>query len=86
MTTLLIFFVLFFSLVVLYICRDKNAWDILFFNTTLATITLFAIGLIAQSEKVWLAIVGVIGIVATGEKITSILTTKKGNSKHQERE
>ena len=65
----LIVFVLIFSLLVLWICRKRNAWDIMFFNTTLATLSLFVIGILAKNNDVWIAIVAVLGIVATGEKI-----------------
>lgn len=79
MNTFLIIFVLFCSLVTFYLCKNRNAWDILFFNTTLATTTLFIIGIIAQNEKVWLSIVTVLGVVATGDKIVSFFL--KGKNK-----
>ncbi len=61
------------SLVIYWICRNKNAWDVMLFNTTLAVVILFMIGLMENS--LWDEIVYVLGAIATGTAIAGILKT-----------
>lgn len=60
-----------FSGYVLWICRKKNAWDILFYNSMIGILVLLTIGLLVNDKDVWLKIISFIGVVATGSAITS---------------
>jgi hypothetical protein len=52
------------SLIIFWINRTRNAWDVMYFNATLAIIALFMIGLLENS--VWDDVVYVLGGVALG--------------------
>ncbi|OGZ45537.1 MAG: hypothetical protein A3C84_04185 [Candidatus Ryanbacteria bacterium RIFCSPHIGHO2_02_FULL_48_12] len=67
-----------FSLVTIWVNRKRNAWDILFFNSTSAILTLFMIGILAGDLGVWKIIVVALGAVAVGEKIARFFFTKNG--------
>lgn len=56
--------------------NERNAWDALFLNSTIAIIALFMIGLVSNTEEIWLRIVSFIGIMATGSAIMSAFTKK----------
>lgn len=68
--------VLVFSAVIFWITKDKNAWDVLFFNSTLSILTLFMVGILANDIDVWKIIAGTLGVVATGEKIVALFIKK----------
>lgn len=61
-----------FSLIIFWINRQRNAWDILFFNSTLGIIALFMIGILANNNNVWNTIAIAFGLIITGEKITTV--------------
>lgn len=52
--------------------QRRNAWDVLFFNSTLGLITLFIIGVLMNDKEIWLRVISFIGIVATGSAIASV--------------
>ena len=58
-----------FSLYIMWINKGRNAWDILFFNSTLAIISLFMVGILAKNLDVWKIVAIALGVIATGEKI-----------------
>ena len=62
------------SLIIFWINRKRNAWDVMFFNTTLAIIVLFMIGLLEDS--VWDEVVYVLGAVAVGSGIAAIFKAR----------
>ena len=66
-----------FSIVIFWINKKRNAWDVLFFNSTLAIVTLFMAGILANDVNVWKIVVGALGIVATGEKIVAFFVKDK---------
>jgi hypothetical protein len=66
--------VLAFATLVLFLNKKRNAWDIMFFNTTLAILTLFIIGLLTDSA--WKEIVYTLGLVAIGSGIAGIFKQK----------
>ena len=59
---------------ILFVCRNKNAWDVMFFNTTLAIVALFMIGLLDSS--VWGTVVWALGLVATGTGVAGIFRVR----------
>jgi len=63
--------VLTLSLLIFWINRKRNAWDVMFFNTTLAIVVLFMVGLLENS--VWDKVVYALGAVAVGSGIAAIL-------------
>lgn len=66
-----------FSGVIFWINKNRNAWDVLFFNSTLAIVALFMIGILASDAGVWKIVAGALGIVATGEKIVALFVKDK---------
>ena len=62
--------------VILWINKKGNVWDILFFNSTLAIVTLFIVGLYVNDIIVWRIVVGSLGTIATGEIIIRHLIKK----------
>lgn len=66
-----------FSAVIFWINKSRNAWDVLFFNSTLAIVTLFMAGILANNVDVWKIVVGALGVVATGEKIVAFFVKDK---------
>lgn len=66
-----------FSIAIFWINKSRNAWDVLFFNSTLAIITLFMIGILAKNVDVWKIVAGALGFVATGEKIVAFFIKDK---------
>lgn len=55
---------------IFYINKKRNAWDVMFFNSTLAIVALFMIGIL-NSES-WEHIVYSLGVVATGTGIAAV--------------
>lgn len=53
--------------------KERNAWDVLFLNPILALIALFFIGLVANNLEIWKWIIGLLGIIAVGERLTGVL-------------
>lgn len=66
-----------FSTAIFYINRKRNAWDVLFFNSTLAILMLFIIGLLVNNISVWKYIVVGLMVIATSEKITGFFVEKE---------
>lgn len=66
-----------FSAAIFWINKSRNAWDVLFFNSTLAIVVLFMVGILANDSGVWKIIAGTLGIVATGEKIVALFLKDK---------
>ena len=62
---------------ILLINRKRNAWDIMFFNTTLAIVVLFVIGILSPEH--WKEIVYALGAVGTGTGIAGIFRQRKSN-------
>lgn len=60
---------------ILWIGRKKNAWDVMFYNTTLAIVALCIIGLL--DGGLWKEIVYVLGIVAIGGGIAGIFRERR---------
>jgi len=58
-----------FSAAILWLHKGRNAWDILFFNSTLAILALFMVGVWANDLSVWKIVAIALGAIATGEKI-----------------
>jgi hypothetical protein len=69
--------IIIFSLVIFWINKNRNAWDVLFFNSTLAIVTLFMVGILANNIDVWKIVAGALGFVATGEKIVAFFIKDK---------
>jgi len=67
--------VLGWSLIIFYLNKGRNAWDVMMFNSTLAIIALFMIGLLENSA--WDEIVWVLGAVAIGSGVSAILKASK---------
>lgn len=65
------------SIVIFYMNRKRNAWDILFFNSTLAILGLFMVGILADNIGVWKYIATGLIIIATGEKIVGLLVKEE---------
>ena len=72
---LLILFAL--SMTILGLSKNRNAWDILFLNSTLAIVALFMVGMLANNVSVWFVVAASLAIVATGEKIMAIFLKDK---------
>lgn len=70
---------LIFALIIFWINRQRNAWDILFFNSTLGIIALFMIGVLASDNNVWKIVAIAFGSIITGEKIISLFFKEKIN-------
>ncbi len=51
--------------------RRRNAWDVLFLNSTLGIIALFMIGILMNNQEVWLRVISFIGVVATGSAVAA---------------
>lgn len=66
---------------ILFLCKKRNAQDILAFNTLLGIVSLFIIGLISNDKEVWLKIVSFLGVVATGSAFAS--TFFRGRNERQ---
>ncbi|MBU4511701.1 hypothetical protein KKD19_00445 [Patescibacteria group bacterium] len=66
-----------FSVAIFKINNTRNAWDVLFFNSTLAILALFMIGVLANDTNVWKYIVIGLIIIATGEKVTGFFVEKE---------
>jgi len=66
--------------VILFLCRKRNAWDVLAFNTILGIISLFIIGLIMNDKEIWLRVISYLGIVATGSAFASAFFRHKNNN------
>ena len=64
--------------VILWLNKGRNAWDIMFFNTTLAMVMLFMIGLL--NSNFWREIVYTLGAVAVGSGIAGIFKYRKDKS------
>jgi len=62
------------ALAVWFLSKRRNAGDVIFFNTTLAIVVLFIIGLIAGN--LWKEIVYILGAVAVGSNIIDIIKQK----------
>jgi len=77
MELIFITIIVIFSAVIFWINKKRNAWDVLFFNSTLAIVSLFMVGILADDANVWKIVVAVLGIVATGEKIVAIFIKNK---------
>lgn len=60
-----------FALAILWLNKSRNAWDILFFNSTVGILILFMIGLLLDDKDAWLRIISFIGTVATGSAVVS---------------
>lgn len=56
---------------IVYLCRNKNAWDIAFFNLTYALLMLFIIGTVVNDKGIWQIIIHYVGTVAVGSGIIS---------------
>lgn len=67
----------FFTLGVLWVTKNRNAWDILFFNSTLATLALFMVGILANDLSIWKVVAIALGVIATGEKIVGFFVRNK---------
>lgn len=76
METFFLVLLLLLGAAILYICRDKNAWDVLAFNSVLGIVALFMIGILAGNAEVWLRIVSFLGVVATGSAFAAVLSKK----------
>ena len=66
--------VLIMASVVFYLNRKRNAWDVMFFNTTFAIVVLFMIGLL--KSDVWDKVVYTLGLVAIGSGIAGIFKVR----------
>lgn len=66
-----------FSAVIFWINKNRNAWDVLFFNSTLSIMALFMAGILANNVDVWKIVVVALGVVATGEKIVALFIKDK---------
>ena len=64
---------IYFALKVFTLNEKRNAQDILFYNSTLAILSIFMVGIIASDPVVWRYIVISLAVVATGEKIVGFL-------------
>ena len=62
---------------ILALSKNRNAWDILFLNSTMAIVALFMIGTLANNVSVWNVVAASLAIVATGEKIMAIFVKDK---------
>ncbi len=62
-------------IIILIINKKRNAWDIMFYNTTLAIYVLFMIGLIDGNS--WPTIIYSLGIVAVGTGIAAVMKNLK---------
>lgn len=69
METLFIAAIIIFSLIIFYMNRKRNAWDILIVNSTLAIVAMFMVGILAGDAGVWKIVAGALGVVASGEKL-----------------
>ncbi|HPL95825.1 MAG TPA: hypothetical protein PLF15_03580 [bacterium] len=69
--------VLVFAGVIIYLNKKRNAWDIMFFNTTFAIVVLFIIGILTDNH--WKEIVYTLGLVAVGSGIAGIFSARKQN-------
>ena len=56
--------------VIFWINRKRNAWDVMFFNTTLAILVLFMIGIL--ENDVWGQVAYALGGVAIGQGLAGI--------------
>jgi len=65
------------SMTILGLSKNRNAWDILFLNSTLAIVALFMVGMLANNVSVWNVVAASLAIVATGEKIMAIFVKDK---------
>lgn len=68
---------LIFTGAVFYFARKRNAWDLLFFNTTLGILALFLIGILLNDKEIWLRVISFLGIVATGSAFASAFFRSK---------
>ena len=72
-----------FSISIFWINKKRNAWDVLFFNSTPAILGLFMVGILAQDSDVWKIIASGLIIIATGGNIVGFfIESKKDNKKH----
>lgn len=55
---------------IFWINRSRNAWDVMFFNTTLAIVVLFMIGILNPEH--WKEIVYALSVVAIGTGIAGV--------------
>ncbi len=53
-----------------WINRKRNAWDVMFFNTILAIVALFMIGIL--DSEYWKDVVYALTLVATGTGIAAV--------------
>lgn len=60
---------------ILFFNKRRNAWDVMFYNTTLAVVVLFMIGLLAKD--VWKEVVYSLSLVAVGSGIAGIFKQRK---------
>jgi hypothetical protein len=70
------------SILAIIVLQNRNAWDALFLNSTIALVILFMIGLLVNDKEVWLRVIGFIGVVATGSAIASVFI-KNNQSKNK---
>lgn len=69
------------SVIIIIFNRKRNAWDVLFFNSPIAIVTLFMIGILANNFEVWQAIVWSTAIIATGGSFAwSLINKPKQNT------
>jgi len=52
--------------------QERNAWDVLFLNSTLGIIALFMTGILMNDKEIWLRVISFIGVVATGSAIAAV--------------
>jgi hypothetical protein len=70
------------SVLIIIFSWKKNAWDVLFFNSPIAVVALFMIGILANDSEVWQVIVWSIAIIATGGSfVWSLINKLKQNPK-----
>ena len=62
---------------IMWLNRKRNAVDVLFFNSTLAILALFMVGIIADDLTTWRYIVVSLALIATGEKIIGFFIQDK---------
>ncbi len=57
-----------FVVIIFYLNKEKNTWNIPFFNSTLVILALFIIGIMVKDLTLWRYIVVSLAVIAIGEK------------------
>ena len=72
-----------YSGVITYLCsiyKDRNAWDVLFFNSTLAIFVLALFFFYSPDDRILKSTIAIsLGVVATAEKIAGVYIKKSNN-------